>query len=368
MKGMRMRFEMKPGKSRASAGSLPRSRASCTIAAAVSSEVWTARITSTSASTGTGLKKCMPITRSGRSVTAAREVMGIELVFDARIALAPRTPSARRKSSSFAAASSVIASTIRSASTSSSVALIRASTSDGSPPPFAASFPRLRSIPLSPRSTAPGYGSCSETRRPDAATTCAMPAPICPAPTTRTCSNVTAREPTLLLVRVRTATAADAAAIAGVQEAGWQVAYRHIFPVAELERGGFIQADRWRGRLADPPPGWSTFVVERDGVVVGFASVGPSRDERGIGELYAIYVDPGAWSTGAGRVLIEQSEVQLRVDFDEATLWVLEDNPRARSFYEAAGWSPDGARKTEKRWGVRAPEVRYRKELKSSRS
>jgi hypothetical protein len=40
------------------------------IAAAVSSEVWTARITSTSFSTGTGLKKCIPITRSGRCVTA----------------------------------------------------------------------------------------------------------------------------------------------------------------------------------------------------------------------------------------------------------------------------------------------------------
>src|SRR5207302_576701 len=39
MKGMRIRFETKPGKSRASAGSLPRSRASSTIAAAVSAEV-----------------------------------------------------------------------------------------------------------------------------------------------------------------------------------------------------------------------------------------------------------------------------------------------------------------------------------------
>src|SRR5204863_8844724 len=31
----------------------------------------------------------------------------------------------------------------------------------------------------------------SETRRPEAATTCAMPPPICPAPTTSTCSNLT---------------------------------------------------------------------------------------------------------------------------------------------------------------------------------
>jgi hypothetical protein len=40
---------------------------------------------------------------------------------------------------------------------------------------------------------------------------------------------------------------------------------------------------------------------------------------------------------------------------------VLEDNPRARRFYERAGWALDGGRKAEPRWGVRAPEVRYRK-------
>src|SRR5436190_23282849 len=130
-----------------------------------------------------------------------------------------------------------------------------------------------------------------------------MPAPICPAPTTRTCSKLTARDPTLLRVRVRAATTDDAEAIGAVQERGWQVAYRHIFPPAELARGGFIQVERWRVRLADPPRGWSTFVAERDRTVVGFASLGPSRDERGLGELYAIYVDPDAWSTGAGRAL-----------------------------------------------------------------
>src|SRR6476620_8919564 len=151
-------------------------------------------------------------------------------------------------------------------------------------------------MPPSPRSTAPGYGSCSETRRPDAATTCAMPAPIWPAPTTRTCSKFTARDPTLPSMEVRVATAADAEAIGAVQERGWQTAYRNVFPAAELARGGVIQVERWRSRLAEPPAGWSTFVVEGDGSVIGFASVGPSRDEQGLGELYAIYVDPEMWS------------------------------------------------------------------------
>jgi GNAT superfamily N-acetyltransferase len=164
-------------------------------------------------------------------------------------------------------------------------------------------------------------------------------------------------------MEIRRARAADADGIARVQERGWQIAYRHVFPVAELDRGGFIHPARWRDRLDRPPRGWSTFVAERDGEVIGFTSVGPNRDERGLGELYAIYVDPDDWSSGAGRALIATAERQLRAEYREATLWVLENNPRARRFYEEAGWTADGARKAEERWGVRAPEVRYRKRL-----
>ena len=132
MNGIRIRFETKPGKSRASAGVLPSSAASAMIAAAVSSEVSSPRITSTSASTGTGLKKCMPITRSGRPVAAAsdgdrdrRRVRGEDRLRPAK------SSSARRKTSSFTAASSTTASIIRSAATSSSTGSTRASTSVG---------------------------------------------------------------------------------------------------------------------------------------------------------------------------------------------------------------------------------------------
>ena len=99
------------------------------------------------------------------------------------------------------------------------------------------------------------------------------------------------------------------------------------------------------------------------GRTLGFVSVGPSRDEHGVGELYAIYVDPDEWSRGAGRALIVRAEERLAEEYAEATLWVLEDNPRARRFYESAGWHPDGGRQTVERLGVSPPEVRYRKRL-----
>jgi RimJ/RimL family protein N-acetyltransferase len=163
-------------------------------------------------------------------------------------------------------------------------------------------------------------------------------------------------------MEVQKATAADAVAIETIRVSGWRTAYRHVLPADELDAME-VDASRWRSRLEKPPTGWSTAVVGAGGPVVGFASVGPSRDEKGIGELYAIYVDPPHWSTGAGRILLEWGEAQLRSEYVEATLWVLEENPRARRFYERAGWAPDGARKAEVRWGVRAPEVRYRKRL-----
>jgi GNAT superfamily N-acetyltransferase len=164
-------------------------------------------------------------------------------------------------------------------------------------------------------------------------------------------------------MEVRLATADDAAGIARAQERAWQTAYRHVFPIEELDRGGFIRAELWRDRLERPPKGWTTFVADDGEAVIGFVSVGPSRDEQGVGELYAIYVDPDVWGIGAGRALIERGELELRSAYAVATLWVLDDNPRARRFYESAGWAPDGAAKSDVRWGVRASEVRYRKVL-----
>jgi GNAT superfamily N-acetyltransferase len=165
---------------------------------------------------------------------------------------------------------------------------------------------------------------------------------------------------------VRLAEPDDAYAVESIRVRGWQIAYRHVFPPRELDALP-IDESRWRRRFVEPPPGWTTFVAEHDGDIVGFASVGPSRDdERGVGELYAIYVDPGSWSQGAGRALLGRAEEQLAAEYGEATLWVLAANARARTFYERAGWQPDGASKTEERLGVRSEETRYRKRLSTS--
>jgi ribosomal protein S18 acetylase RimI-like enzyme len=161
---------------------------------------------------------------------------------------------------------------------------------------------------------------------------------------------------------VRDARPEDAEAIARIRTRGWQTAYAHVFPAEALKGmpadGG---ADFWAGWLATPQPRSAILVAEAAGSVAGFVSVGPARGEDA-GELYAIYVDPAHWGAGLGQALIQEAESRLAsAGFDEAILWVLDDNPRARRFYEAAGWHADGGSKRDTFLDTEVNEVRYRK-------
>jgi ribosomal protein S18 acetylase RimI-like enzyme len=138
----------------------------------------------------------------------------------------------------------------------------------------------------------------------------------------------------------------------------WQTAYRHIFPPQRL---GELSVEQRAAQWRQHPP----LVAVAADVVVGFVSVGARRDDDGTdGELFAIYVDPDHWGSGAGRDLIVAGEKRLsELGYTDAILWVLEDNPRARRFYERAGWSADGGRRLIAALGIEVSEVRYVKQL-----
>jgi GNAT superfamily N-acetyltransferase len=160
--------------------------------------------------------------------------------------------------------------------------------------------------------------------------------------------------------RVRRAIPRDAAAIADVHTRSWQGAYAHVFGPEVLAS---IDVDRraagWERNLADDRG--AVFVAESDGGVVAFVSVGPSRDDDAEGELYAIYALPETWGRGLGYALMAPALESLRESgHRDAILWVLDDNPRARAFYEREGWTLDGAEKVEEFLGTNVREVRYR--------
>ncbi|HEY7565202.1 MAG TPA: GNAT family N-acetyltransferase [Acidimicrobiia bacterium] len=163
------------------------------------------------------------------------------------------------------------------------------------------------------------------------------------------------------MVQVRPAGIADAPSIGRIHVESWQVAYDGVLPTDFLT--GLSIASReewWRRRLAIPIDRGAVLVVESEGEVRGFSSVGPSAGVEG--EVYAIYLDPACFRRGLGRELMASSEAALRDHgFGEAVLWVLEANRRARSFYESVGWRADGAIKLEEIGGQQVTEVRYRR-------
>jgi ribosomal protein S18 acetylase RimI-like enzyme len=88
--------------------------------------------------------------------------------------------------------------------------------------------------------------------------------------------------------------------------------------------------------------------------------VWPRSEEPGVGHVARIYVDPACWGRGIGTQLYVAALRDLTGrNFPEATLWVLEANRRARSWYESLGW-----RLSDKRTTTYAPagidDVQYR--------
>lgn len=143
---------------------------------------------------------------------------------------------------------------------------------------------------------------------------------------------------------IRPAGPADARAIAEVQVAGWHASYRGLMPDARLDAFTVeVRTPAWQGHLSEKKEGLVTMVLERDGEVVAFGSFGPSRDAPGQGEVWALYAHPDAWSTGAGRALMQEGLRFLEArGFTKSMLWVLEGNARAVRFYEAAGFRREG--------------------------
>jgi ribosomal protein S18 acetylase RimI-like enzyme len=186
------------------------------------------------------------------------------------------------------------------------------------------------------------------------------------------------------VVVIRSASTADAPQIAAVMRDSWFAAYEGIIAHQIIDRvtapdSGARVRQSFRTRpwqrmiaaVAPHPPG-----AEARPGIVGYASFGPERDVLGmswpyprtvagaegrVAELYALYVHPAWWSTGTGRALMDQVLAKVSsAGYQSITLWVLEDNVRARRFYEQAGFASDDARHVLDDLGG-VTEIRYRR-------
>ena len=171
---------------------------------------------------------------------------------------------------------------------------------------------------------------------------------------------------------VRIANVADAAGIAAMHVASWQWAYAGLISQDYLDSlSVHDRTQTWERNLSQPPApgGVTTLVAEMDDRIIGFASIGPSRDDDADPRTQELW---GTICTPITGVPVMVTPCTLRSYPNcappdqrvcQATLWVLAGNKRARRFYEQHGWSTDGAEKTDRRGDVRLDEVRYRRTL-----
>ena len=165
---------------------------------------------------------------------------------------------------------------------------------------------------------------------------------------------------------IRPATPRDAPAMASVHARSWRETYSGLLPdavIADVVGWQPARIQRWQSALSGPSPRSRAFVGEVAAQVAGFVFWGPTHDpgpNPNIAEIYAIYVDPDAIGIGLGRSLLSAAVNEMAAAGNSAAvLWVLDSNDRARRFYEAAGWQPDGEVKTDHRAGGSLEEVRY---------
>jgi len=146
---------------------------------------------------------------------------------------------------------------------------------------------------------------------------------------------------------IRYATADDADILGNIHSQSLIASFKGIIPDDVLcEDFSFERRrNRFCQELIQGHP--ETAIMYFDNIPVGFISFGESRyseKEEKLIEIWRIYILPSHWRQGIGTQLMNWGINELRrKGFKKAELWVLEDNFRARSFYEKYGFIHDGS-------------------------
>jgi ribosomal protein S18 acetylase RimI-like enzyme len=145
----------------------------------------------------------------------------------------------------------------------------------------------------------------------------------------------------------------------------WKTAYRGIISeeyIAYRAEEQFEQrVEKFKEILKNPH--YEMFFAEYNGEIIGCLFYGKSTDTEKpeAGEIAAIYLIEEFWDRGFGREMLDFALGELkRMSFEEVIIWVLEENRRARRFYERNGFALDGGKK-EIEYGKPLTCLRYMK-------
>ena len=141
-------------------------------------------------------------------------------------------------------------------------------------------------------------------------------------------------------MKTRTASAADASAIARLHAESWRVAYRGMLHDDYLDRTIYTERQAlWEERFRSAPANQHVIVAETAGSVTGFACVYGNEDATWGSFLDNLHVAPGQKRRGIGSALMKQVAAWCLNAWPAAGmyLWVLESNTSAMRFYERLG-------------------------------
>ncbi len=141
-----------------------------------------------------------------------------------------------------------------------------------------------------------------------------------------------------VLIEIRRAKPADAAAVAETHDAAWRAAYQGIIPGAELERLIARRGpDWWNSAIRK---GSRIALMQFGETIAGYANYGRNR-ARSLyydGEIYELYFKPEFQGLGFGRRLFSTARKDLvQSGLKSLVVWALSDNESAIEFYRALG-------------------------------
>jgi GNAT superfamily N-acetyltransferase len=152
--------------------------------------------------------------------------------------------------------------------------------------------------------------------------------------------------------------AADAEAIATILYRSSEAAYRDIVPPGFLWTHAETVAS-CEGLLSNPQA--IVQVAASGDEWLGVSAVLVPDSPVGEAELRRLYVIPERWGAGIGNYLHDAALLSAqRAGATTASLWVLQKNNRARTFYENRGWRLAASEEDPERGVV---EVRYERAL-----
>jgi len=136
------------------------------------------------------------------------------------------------------------------------------------------------------------------------------------------------------VTEIRRARRDEGPTLAAVCELASLAALGHIFPPEAFPYPREAVHARWVAAVRDRKA--RTLIALDEDQPVGAALVTK-------GWLQGLYVVPELWGTGLAGTLHDQALDEVRaLRSKSCRLWVLEDNMRARRFYERRGWRENG--------------------------